>query len=205
MNRKKELYLEIQQHLLLDEAPSRYLNEIWDEPIFCDFPFNMIQEMRSTPQSPKFHPEGSVWNHTMLVVDEAAKVKHKSKNATAFLWAALLHDIGKPITTKNRNGKITSYDHDKVGEKLATDFLRAFTEDDEFISVVATLVRWHMQILFVVNGLPFADIAAMKQQTDVNEVALLGLCDRFGRLHCDRQKEAENVHLFLKKCGEATG
>ncbi len=71
-----------------------------------------------TGQSPQHHPEGSVWNHTLLVVDEAAKIKEQSADPRTFMWAALLHDLGKPSTTMRRKSKITSYDHDKVGAQL---------------------------------------------------------------------------------------
>ena len=102
-----------------------------------------------------------------------------------------------------RNGKITSYDHDKSGALMAQEFLRVFTSDGEFIRQVARLVRYHMQILFVVKDLPFADVEGMLRQSDVREVALLGLCDRLGRAGSNRQIESENIRVFLKKCGIA--
>ncbi|MEL7567968.1 MAG: HDIG domain-containing metalloprotein [Dehalobacterium sp.] len=185
MNLMQKLYSDINKHLLRDENPSLYLNNVYDDPTFSQYPFSMLYRLKQTEQSPRHHPEGSVWNHTMLVVDEAAKMKHKSKDAGVFIWAAFLHDIGKPGTTKNRGGRITSYDHDILGAKLAKDFLQEFTDDHEFINAVAELIRWHMQILFVVKELPLADIKTMKEQIDINEVALLGLCDRLGRLNGD--------------------
>jgi hypothetical protein len=57
-----------------------------------------------------------------------------------------------------------------------------------------------MQILFVDKNLPFADIKTMKRQTDIWEIALLGLCDRLGRLGANRILEEENIKMFLKKC-----
>lgn len=204
MSSPQNRFLAIQEHLLHDEAPSRFLNTLLDEPGFREYPFSMLARLRETEQSPRYHPEGNVWNHTMLVVDAAAREKARSKNPTAFLWAALLHDIGKPDTTRVRRGRITSYDHDKAGARLAERFLSEFTDDGEFIQTVAALVRWHMQVLFVTGSLPFGDVAAMKRQTDVNEVALLGLCDRLGRLGADREKEEENIRKFLQKCGPAS-
>lgn len=113
-----------------------------------------------------------------------------------------MHDIGKPPTTKVRKGKITSYDHENVGANLAKEFLEEFTTDKEFIEEVCVLIRWHMQILHVVKNLPFANIKKMKEEADVNEVALLGYCDRMGRKNPDIEKEKENIALFLKKCKE---
>lgn len=188
-----------------DEKPSIYFNNICHEPGFRRYPFSLLLRLRDTMQSPKHHPEGSVWNHTVMVVDEAAKVKSRSSNEAAFMWAALLHDIGKPDTTKIRNEKITSYNHEAVGANMARKFLQEFDQDEEFTDKVAGLIRWHMQILFVVNDLPFARIKEMKEQVDIREIALLGLCDRLGRLNADREKEEENIRLFLKKCGQVSG
>lgn len=196
----KSLFEVVEEHLLQDEKPSIYLNNLYFEPEFSRYPWNLLKQLKKTEQSPTHHPEGNVWNHTMLVVDEAARIKNQSKNPRAFLWGALLHDIGKPSATRVRKGKITAYDHDKVGEKIAGEFLRSFTEDEEFIETVCNLVRYHMQILFVVKQMPFADIKGMKQRTDIQEIGLLGLCDRLGRGTGKRKEEADNILRFLEIC-----
>lgn len=195
-----DIFHQIHIHLLGDEHPSIYLNMISETELFEQYPLKLLSNLKKANQSPKHHPEGSVWNHTMLVIDEAARVKNESNSKKAFMWAALLHDIGKPDSTKIRNGRITSYYHDKIGAELARKFLEEFTDDDDFIRKVTMLVRWHMQILFVVKNLPFADIETMKSQVDIAEVALLGLCDRLGRLYVDRRKEEENIRAFMEKC-----
>ena len=161
----------------------------------------MLFQLKRIRQSPKYHPEGNVWIHTMMVTDWAARVKEQSSDKTVFLWAALLHDIGKGRTTRIRKGKITSYDHDKVGKEMAKEFFSHFEVSPIFVEKVAALVRWHMQILYVVKDLRFADIQSMEEQTDIREVALLGLCDRMGRLGTDLKKEEENIRIFLQKCG----
>ena len=135
----------------------------------------------------------------MLVVDAAATVRLQSKNPKVFMWAALLHDTGKPDTTRKRKGKITSYDHDKIGAEKTKIFLGNFSEDVNFIDEVTALVRWHMQILFVINNLPFADIEGMKREVAISEIALLGLCDRLGRTGVDRKKEEGRNKEFINK------
>lgn len=200
MNEKQSLFEEINRHLCEDGVPEQYLNSLRDSMFLTEYPFTMISRLRNIKQSPKYHPEGSVWNHTMLVVGQAAKRKEQSSEARTFMWAALLHDIGKGETTKIRKGKITSYNHDQAGAKLAQEFLSYFTEDQQFIEKVTALVRWHMQILYVVNALPYADIQSMKRQVNVTDVALLGLCDRLGRTGADFEKEERNIQEFLLKC-----
>ncbi|OPJ57040.1 HD domain-containing protein [Alkalithermobacter paradoxus] len=202
----KEFFEEIDKHLMNDEKPSIYFNQLLEnEELFRKYPFSFISDLEKVPQSPVHHPEGSVWNHTMLVVDNAARRKEDSKNPKVLMWSALLHDIGKTSTTKVRKEKITSYDHDKVGKELAVEFLSKFVSDKKFIEDVSNMVRWHMQTLFVVKELPFSDIKAMVSEVSVDEIALLSLCDRLGRGNMNNDKineERENIKAFLLKCQE---
>lgn len=198
MNNKAEIFNLITQHLINDASPSKFL--IAQMPLLAVEPFDVLLKLQSTPQSPIHHPEGNAWNHTLLVVDEAAKLRDKSKNKEVFMWASLLHDIGKPETTATRKGRITSYNHEEVGAKLAIKFLHQFTDDEKFIDEVAMLVKFHMQMLFVLNDLPFAKVKEMTHSCDINEIALLGLCDRLGRKGADVKAEGKNMKTFIEKC-----
>ncbi|OQB20483.1 MAG: multifunctional tRNA nucleotidyl transferase/2'3'-cyclic phosphodiesterase/2'nucleotidase/phosphatase [Firmicutes bacterium ADurb.Bin182] len=197
------VFREMNTHLTEDDVPSIYFDRISALPWFSQPPFNILLDLKKAEQNLLHHPEGNAWMHTLMVVDEAASVKSKSKDPCVFMWAALLHDVGKPGTTKYRKGRITSYDHDKLGAKLVREFLEKMPVDRTFTDKTASLVRWHMQILFVVKGLPFADVQSMRRDTDVLEVALLGLCDRMGRKGADRAREEETIRLFLEKCSAA--
>jgi len=192
------------EHLCSDPKPSHYWNTLLAEGKLEEYPFSMLLLLPKTEQSKVHHPEGNVWNHTLLVVDEAARVREKSRDPVAFMWAALLHDIGKPVTTRTRRGRITAYDHDKKGEALAEEFLSALTKDQALIRTVGKLVRYHMQPLFVIKDLPFAEIAAMNRETDIGEIALLSFCDRMGRTNSDAQAERKKSEVFLQKCRLAT-
>jgi hypothetical protein len=57
-----------------------------------------------------------------------------------------------------------------------------------------------MQLLFVVKSMQFADIGSMLAETEPEEIALLGYCDRMGRLGVDRRVEKENQEVFMAKC-----
>lgn len=195
-----ELYKEINDHLISDSIPSTYLEKVIDRPEFQLSPFHLIYQLKFTEQSPVHHPEGNVWNHTLLVVDEAAKRKNICKTPSVFMWAALLHDIGKPSTTKISNGKITSYDHDKVGARLAFEFLSRFTKDQFFITCVCSFIEFHMHILYVVNELPHGDVFKLIKEMDIEEIALFGLCDRLGRKNACFEKEENTIKQFIKKC-----
>lgn len=185
-----------------DPTPAGQIDAMMRRGALSAPPFSALARQRATPQSPVYHPEGNVWNHTLLVVDQAAAHRGFSANPRVFMWAALLHDIGKPDTTRSRRGRVTAYDHDRAGETLTRALLRQVTDDADFSEAAAQLVRFHMQPLYVVKALPFQDIAGMKARTSVAEVALLSYCDRLGRGGADRTAEARAIAAFLEKCNE---
>lgn len=197
MFNKAELFYEINEHICQDDKPSLYFNSL-NTPIFAQHPFTMLSGLKDIKQSPKYHPEGSVWNHTLLVLDKAADRKSQASNRQVFMWAALLHDIGKAVTTKVRKGKITAYGHDIKGAEMSKSFLLNFTSE-EFTHNVSALVRWHMQVLYLSKSQHHADLASMLLETNVHDVALLGLCDRLGRIGVDQHKEERNIINFLKE------
>lgn len=201
-----KIFEEFESHLMEDDKPSLYFDKIINnQDIFMKYPYTLLKCLRDTQQSPEHHSEGNVWRHTMLVIDSAAKVKELSENPRAFMWGSLLHDLGKAPTTKVIKGKITSYDHDKYGEKLSREFLCALTKDEQLIKQVTALVRWHMQTLFVTKNLPFANVEKMSQEISIKEIALLSQCDRLGRGNMNETKikdEKENIKSFIKKCEE---
>lgn len=203
---KQEIFNEFDKHLMEDERPSVYFNELIENGSYPrEQPFKMLSDLIDTPQSLEHHPEGNVWNHTMLVVDCAALRKDKSEDPHVFMWSALLHDLGKAPTTRIRKGKITSYDHDKFSRKMAMEFLQDFTQDKDFIDKVAKMVRWHMQLLFIVKNLPFAETEKMVNEVSIDEMALLSLCDRLGRGNMTDEKieeEKESIRIFKQKCEE---
>ena len=194
-----ELFTTIQGHLLEDDRPSLYLEKAAELPEFHSHPFSMLLKLKGSPQPLKYHPEGDVWNHTLLVIDEAAKRRHQSSDALTFMWAALLHDLGKPGTTKIKNGKIISYGHDTLGAKLAREFLEFFGCDDAFIDEVVHLVQWHMQLLYFEKSLPFFKEAELREKANIDDVGLLNLCDRIGRKNSDELQEEQKVQRFVRK------
>jgi tRNA nucleotidyltransferase (CCA-adding enzyme) len=68
-------------------------------------------------QEPEWHPEGDVWVHTLMVVDEAtAQSRDLDKpQRTAVMLGAVCHDLGKPATTAFIDGRIRSLDHEQAG------------------------------------------------------------------------------------------
>ena len=204
---KTAVFHEFETHLMEDEKPSEYFDGLLSAGAFPTWPpFDMLSDLAGVEQSPKHHPEGDVWRHTMLVTDNAAQVKSQSRDPRALMWAALLHDVGKKPTTRIRKGRITAYDHDKVGRELAERFLRECGQDEAFVRKVGALVRWHMQALYAAKRLPFFNPRAMRAEADIDEVALLCLCDRLGRGPVSAQQlmqERCEIERFIQKSRRA--
>lgn len=199
-------YEDFTKHLLEDERPSEYFNKLVERGKYPEeYPYDIILKLKNIEQNPKYHPEGDVWNHTMQVIDEAAKRKNMSVNPGAFMWSAFFHDIGKISTTKVRRGRITSYDHDKVGGEMVKEILIRWgiKPEEEFYKYVYSLVRLHMQILHIVKDNEFADYKLVLESGYYKDIALLGLCDRLGRgskTEEEIKKEENNIQVFIEKC-----
>ena len=104
-------------------------------------------------QSPDFHPEGSVFNHLLLML------KYLPADAHPLLpWAALLHDIAKPVTASRdpNTGGIHFYEHEKVGAKMAEKILERLRFPRKQIEAIVQAVRYHMQ---------FKDAPQMRKST----------------------------------------
>ncbi|WP_143314566.1 HD domain-containing protein [Clostridium sp. HBUAS56017] len=200
----KKLYEEIEEHLLKDKKPSIFLNELKDKGILDEYPFSEIKGLEKIQQSPKHHPEGNVWIHTMMVVDEGAKVLDEVKDKRSFMWCLLLHDLGKLTTTKLRKGRWISYDHDKVGEEEGRKFLSYFIDDEKFIVKTIKLIRYHMHLLYVMGKMPYSDIEGMKRYTDLDDLSMVFLSDRLGRGGLS-DKDKEEVRNEIKKFKEKYG
>jgi tRNA nucleotidyltransferase (CCA-adding enzyme) len=73
--------------------------------------------LADTPQDPEWHPEGDVWTHTLLAVDQGTLLiaDLDRPRALAVMLGVLCHDLGKPATTKFEAGRIRSRGHEDAG------------------------------------------------------------------------------------------
>jgi len=105
----------------------------------CDVLLPEVAATKGVPQG-KLHPEGDVFEHTLLSV-----YKLKAPRWPLVL-AALLHDVGKPLTAKRRP-HITFYGHERVGETLARGVCMRLKMSRREREAVAWLVRNHLRLL----------------------------------------------------------
>jgi len=198
---------------LQDIKPERIMEELRKLLLLSSHPSIGLRYMRGTgilkrrhpmlfsligcKQSPANHPEGDVWEHTLQVVDVAAGLKQQSRHPEALMFAALLHDIGKPATTRTREGKITAYGHDLEGEKLARVFLNQLNAAGNLTAAVSKLIREHMHpVLLYKTRDKVSDKAIRKlvNRINVRELLLLAEADFKGR---GRERDFEPVREWL--------
>ena len=87
--------------------------------------FPELRALVNCPQEPEWHPEGDVWTHTLMVLDEArGRIDDldRPRQLTVML-GALCHDLGKPPTTAFIDGRIRSMEHEQAGVAPAAQLL----------------------------------------------------------------------------------
>ena len=87
--------------------------------------FPEMQALIDCPQEPDWHPEGDVWVHTMMVIDQARqRIDDLDRpDRIILMLGAVCHDLGKPATTAFVDGRIRSLDHEEQGVEPATRVL----------------------------------------------------------------------------------
>ena len=128
-----------QAFLLLDE--SALLSEVLPE----------IAAMKGVEQPPQYHPEGDVFVHTLLLLEN---LPHPCPPTLA--WGALLHDVGKPPTFRVAPDRIRFDGHVEVGMKMAEAICRRLRFSNEDTEQIIELVHQHMR---------FGQITRMKEST----------------------------------------
>ena len=87
--------------------------------------FPELKALVDCPQEPEWHPEGDVWVHTLMVIDQARQRIDDLDRADRItvMLAAVTHDFGKPKTTAFLDGRIRSLNHEEEGVAPAAAFL----------------------------------------------------------------------------------
>ncbi len=113
-----------------------------------------IEAMHGVPQPRAYHPEGDVFVHTLRVIDQL------DQPDVRLVWAALLHDVGKPPTFEKScvRGRIRIRfpEHARVGAKMAGKILRRLRFSNADREMIVEMVANHMT---------FKDVKAMRLST----------------------------------------
>lgn len=139
---------------LLTEGQARPGFELLDETGLLPELLPEIARMKGVEQPPQFHPEGDVWIHTLLMIEEL-----EPHCPPTLAWGVLLHDVGKPPTFKPPSGpgdRIRFDEHAEVGTSMTEGICRRLRFSNEQTAQIAALVANHMR---------FKDVPQMKAAT----------------------------------------
>ncbi len=141
----ERVFDEMRGALLDARRPSLFFRALRDMGQLKAF-FPELEACIGVGQNLAYHPEGDVFEHTMLVLDCAAALRERAKWPLGFMVAALTHDLGKPVATERQpDGKITSYGHEVKGLELCERQLRRLTRDAKLIEYAKNMMWLHMR------------------------------------------------------------
>ncbi len=135
---------ELKKALLKGDKPSVFFETLRSmEQLSVWFP--EVEKLIGVPQNQLYHMEGDVWNHTMMVLDEAAKYRSNAHEPYGFMMTALVHDFGKIAATSEKNGIYHAYGHETAGLPIIKGFIKRITNDKKLISYVLNMAELHMK------------------------------------------------------------
>lgn len=108
----------------------------------ADYIFPEIPALRMTADEHAQHKD--VYAHSLKVLSQAMDQEEDGPDLV-LRWAALLHDIGKPDTFDNTDGKVSFHHHEVVGAKLARKRLRKLKYPKATTEAIGQLVYLHMR------------------------------------------------------------
>ena len=136
---------------MLTEGHARRAFELLDETALLNEVLPEIARMKGVAQPAQYHPEGDVWTHTLMLLDQL-----EPACSMTLAWGALLHDVGKPPTFRIAPDRIRFDGHVEVGVAMGAEICRRFRFSNDETRQILALVENHMR---------FADTERMKTST----------------------------------------
>jgi poly(A) polymerase len=162
---------------MLTEGHARRAFELLDETGLLAEVLPEIAKMKGVEQPAQFHPEGDVWIHTLMLLEQL-----EPGCSMTLAWGALLHDVGKPPTFRRAPDRIRFDGHVEVGVAMGAEICRRFRFSNDEARQTLALIENHMR---------FADAGRMKAST----------LKRFFRL----ERFEEHLALHRMDCMAASG
>ena len=136
---------------MLTEGHARRAFLLLDESGLLKHVLPEISAMKGVAQPAEFHPEGDVFVHTLLLLENLPK-----PCSLTLAWGALLHDVGKPPTFRVAPDRIRFDGHVEVGVKMAEEICRRLRFSNDETEQILALVDNHMR---------FGHVSRMKEST----------------------------------------
>jgi poly(A) polymerase len=139
---------------LLTEGAARRGFELLDQTGLLQVILPEVAGFKGVEQPPQFHPEGDVWIHTLIMLEQLP-----AGVSPTLAWGVLLHDVGKPATFRcaEQTGDRIRFDgHVDVGVRMAQEITKRMRFSNEDAEQIASLVANHMR---------FKDVEQMRAST----------------------------------------
>jgi len=162
---------------MLTEGHARHAFELLDATGLLAQVLPEISRMQGVEQPPQFHPEGDVWLHTLMLLEQL-----EPACSMTLAWGALLHDVGKPPTFRRAPERIRFDGHVEMGLAIGAEICRRFRFSNDETRQILALIANHMR---------FMDAGRMKTST----------LKRFFRL----ERFEEHLALHRMDCLAASG
>jgi len=180
---------------MLTEGAARRAFELLDETWLLGQVLPEIAAMKGVEQPPQFHPEGDVWIHTRLMLENLAK-----SVSPTLAWGVLLHDVGKPPTFQSAaetGDRIRFNHHVDVGVRMGEAVCRRLRFSNEDTEQITSLIANHMR---------FGAAEEMKKATLKRFVRLPNFDEHLElhRLDCLSSHRNLNSYQFVQKFLEET-
>ena len=180
---RERVYIEWKKLLLKSPKPSVGF-ELMRELGILERYYPELQAIVGIPQSPKWHPEGDVWVHTMMTLDVMAKeLKKKERLKLMFLFAILCHDLGKAThTTIEKDRTIRSIGHEYAGLEPTKKLMYRLTDEHDLIKSILPLVEYHLKpSAFYASGAKAPAIRRLATKVNIEELVVVAKADFLGR------------------------
>jgi tRNA nucleotidyltransferase (CCA-adding enzyme) len=185
---------ELQKALLKADAPSIFFREMrrMDQ---LSYWFPEMEQLIGLEQNPEYHPEGDVWTHTLMVIDEAAKLRKEADYPMGLMITAMVHDMGKAVcTTVDESGKIRSIGHENESELIESALSRITTEI-RLKKYVHNMTQLHMRPVSLAKQTekqkPYDKL--FDQSVDPHDLLLFAKADYLGRKDVPDYTETEQL------------
>ncbi len=186
---EKTLKAIAENHQLLNKISAERLRDELFKILKANFPADGLKLLAAThlleiilPELSKTqgvqqagHHTTDVWHHSL------ASLANCPSPEPVVRLAALLHDIGKPVTFRKIENKITFYGHEVVGTKIASKIAERLKFSQRDKEKLLILIRYHM---FAYQ--PAMTDASIRRfirkvgRENINDMILLRIADRLG-------------------------
>lgn len=192
---------ELKKALLGARRPSVFFELLRELGMLAPW-FSELEPLIGLVQDPIYHAEGDVWTHTMLVLDAAAALRSEAENPYAFMLSALVHDLGKAVSTVKEGERVHSYGHEEKGLPLVRSFVARLSSERKLMKYVLELVREHMRpnTLAAFNSSVKKTNAMFDSVTDPMALVLLAAADVRGQR--GEGVRGENTEFLLERLGK---